>query len=98
MRMLFSNAVQHVGRNVTVRRGVKWSLQFAAEIEGYGELPITSKVLRFIDLGPEDIADEHDPACRTYEGLLEVMRRVYPGFDGLELVTVVAYNIDKERA
>ncbi len=53
------------------------------------------KVMSFNDLMsyPRMLLLEHDPACQTYKGLYEVMRRVYDGFLAHELVTLVFYEV-----
>jgi hypothetical protein len=98
--LLFNNAVFHVGRNVTVRRGVKWALENVAWLKlGAKELsiPLQAKVVRFIDIDAGDLLYEHDPGCRYYEGLLREMRSVYDmNFQPTEIVTVVSFNLTKE--
>lgn len=88
--------------NLTVRRGTKWDA--SKDIEGYavgtrkedGSRLIEvreTKVMRFEDIEKEDLTFEHDPRCRTYEGLLEVMREVYSDFDVYEIVTLVYFKL-----
>ena len=80
------------GRNTTVRRGIKWDLTDMANISTIGVVSITTKVVRFSDILPEDVVDNHDPFCREYSGLSTRMKQVYPGFDESEIVTVVEFN------
>lgn len=53
------------------------------------------KVMRFSDLRryAKLLRYEHDPECRTYPGLLRVMKRVYDGFFEDEIVTLVLYEV-----
>jgi hypothetical protein len=55
------------------------------------------KVMSFNDLlsYPKMLLLEHDPDCRTYNGLYKVMRKVYDGFLAHELVTLVFYEVDR---
>lgn len=84
--LLFSNAVFHDGINVTCRNGYKWAdamgeLVKIAETSDdeewrYGHIlgVLTVKLNKI----PEGIlALEHDPSCRTTEGIIKEMRRVY---------------------
>ena len=72
---------------MTVRRGTYWHNRKASNFNIIG-----TKVKRFRDLVPEDIKREHDPSCRTYDGLLTEMKRVYKGFKANENVTVVEFR------
>ena len=53
------------------------------------------KVMVFADcMNYDKMLDlEHDPECRNYRGLFNVMRRVYDGFLQHELVTLVYYEL-----
>lgn len=100
--LLFKNPELKEGTNVTVRRGLKWSLvKIGDELiirETGSSNDITQaivtdvKVLCYLDLTEEDIKDEHDPACTTLEGLWEAMVRAYPSFDKRELVTILSFE------
>lgn len=94
--------------NLTVRKGLKWSdvkVGDTVEVQTTGEEPPIGaevyatiydvKVMTFNDLMnyPRLLKLEHDPECRNYKGLFEVMRRVYDGFLQHELVTLVMYEI-----
>lgn len=96
MDLLFKNEVFNEGRNVTVRRGIKWSLEDEAYIPALDvDVDIRTSVMRFkdIQINTAVIHDEHDPECRDYYGLLEVMQRTYPGFIPDEIVTVVEFFV-----
>jgi hypothetical protein len=94
----FSRPVFHAGRNVTVRRGAKWFREEWAYVDiGEDKEPMLLKIgtdLRpFFLLSPVLLADEHDPSCRTLDGLFSEMQRVYPGFERHEDVTVVSFYL-----
>lgn len=92
--LLFINPVFNIGKNVTVRRGIKWSLESYAYIEGEGKVTITNtQVIRAQDILPEMIKYEHDPKCRKVHGLLSELKDIYPNFDPTEIVTIVEFVI-----
>jgi len=95
--------------NLTVRRGLKWAdLEVGDIVEirktGAEEPPIGAevrakifdvKVMVFHDLKnyPKMLHLGHDPACRYFPGLLDVMRETYDGFLLHEIVTLVFYEL-----
>jgi hypothetical protein len=42
-----------------------------------------------------DIECEHDPACRTLEGLLTAMKRAYPEFNVHDVCTLITYEVER---
>ncbi|WP_269789918.1 hypothetical protein [Stenotrophomonas sp. Iso1] len=93
----FANPQFHTGHNISVRRGDRWHGVVQARIDrGAGRLsaplPLLTELRRFDTLTAADLRDEHDPACRTPEGLLAVMRRLYAGFQRDEMVTLVHFD------
>jgi hypothetical protein len=96
--LLFLNPIHKSGRNLTVRRGIKWSLENEANVQGlsseekFSRQEIETAVVLFRDLRDGDLKNEHDPSCRNYYGLLCAMKRAYPTFDERELVTLVYYE------
>lgn len=99
-QLKFSNPVFHDGENVTVRRGTQWS-------GVSGVIPIDSewsanilftKCLAFKDVNEYDIELEHDDSCKTYNGLLQEMRRLYSGFDEREIITIVHFTPIKNES
>lgn len=92
-QLLFSNPVFHPGRNITCRRGIKWALETDAVIDGVGSVKLTPRVMRFADVTDSDVEFEHDPACRTADGLRRELERVYPGFRTTEIVTLVEFVV-----
>lgn len=93
----FATPLFHTGRNTSVRRGQRWHGAPRACIEyAPGQLSapleLRTELRRFDTLTAADLADEHDPACRTPPGLLAVMQQLYPGFEQDETVTLVHFQ------
>jgi len=100
-RLLFSNPIFHTGINVTVRSGYKWadSLNEIVEVgdtDGLADLRsahilgvLTTKLNKI----PESIlAQEHDPSCRTLDGIITEMKRVYGDIADDAPVTVLFFE------
>ena len=102
----FNKLVFNDGLNLTVRRGAKWDA--LNELDKFGVyivngifdlqhiVDIGTIAMRFCDLRDSDLEYEHDPQCRSVSGLLEEMKRIHPGFDEREIVTLVYFTIDKD--
>jgi len=100
-----------VAVNLTVRKGLKWAdvkigetvivAETGAEIvegqEVFAEI-FDVKVMTFASLVNYGhlLKLEHDPACQTFKGLFETMKKVYDGFLLHELVTLVFYEVLEE--
>lgn len=89
----------HAGRNTSVRRGGRWhGVQVARVQLGHDRhsvpLALQTEQRRFDTLTAHDLRDEHDPRCRTPDGLLAVMQQLYPGFQADETVTLVHFRLD----
>lgn len=100
-QLLFANPIFNDGINLTVRRGDKWfGIKEAAlwDLKGntYGRVNLFTTKQPFTQLygDPKFLKDEHDPACRTYDGLLKGMKEVYEGFDPTEVVTLIWFICD----
>jgi hypothetical protein len=106
--LYFKNPVFKTGRNITCRRGIKWDTLAKENVlvvdtddpireDGVTKVihvvDIETRVFKFSDLRDEDIADEHDPICRTVPGLLKVMQATYDNFDEREIVTLCAFDV-----
>lgn len=99
----FKNAVFNHGVNVTVRRGDKWadlrpgSIVELRAVQGTSQTRLWNVeilrvvIVRFADLQAQDIEHEHDPQCRTLNGLYEELTRIYPGFKRRDVVTVLTF-------
>ncbi len=87
------------GRNTTVRRGRKWHTVAQARLQlGEGSLSppveLQTELKQFSALTQADLRFEHDPSCRTVDGLLLVLKRIYPGFGAEEEVTLCHFDFD----
>jgi len=95
----FQNPIFHDGLNCTVRQGYKWAnLKIGETILLNGERKATIEkisVLRFKDVKVEDIRYEHDPKCRTTNGLFKVLSGIYPDFDIDTVVTIIHFKLIK---
>jgi hypothetical protein len=100
--LFFLNPEINPGKNLTVRRGIKWA-DASGELNVYmtGEsldMPRTrvrvleTKVIPFDSLCNNDLVFEHDSGCRTTEGLEQAMKKAYPGFDTREVVTLLFFE------
>jgi hypothetical protein len=101
----FLNPQYHFGDNVTVRKGYKW-VEKAHEgdvvwIVRTGETnPVAKGIIKEMnshqtikDCHLEDLWLEHDPECRTPNGLVVAMLRAYPDFTLNDPVTVIKFTI-----
>lgn len=60
--------------------------------DSYGTATILeTKVIPFNSLTTDLLEFEHDPSCRTKEGLYKEMCKVYPNFNENEIVTLVYF-------
>ena len=84
--LLFSNPVFHNGVNVTCRNGYKWAdalgeIVNVGDTDGLADLKeahILGVMIMKLDKIPETILSlEHDPNCRTTDGIITEMKRVY---------------------
>lgn len=84
--LLFSNPVFHNGVNVTCRNGYKWSTALGeivkvSDTDNVAEWQyahILGVMTMKLDKIPEAIlALEHDSNCRTTDGIITEMKRVY---------------------
>jgi len=93
----FNNPVFHDGINCTVRRGYKWAnLKIGEEILLNGDRrAIIKKLLicRFNEIEKKDILCEHDPKCRTIDGLFDVLSEIYSGFSNNSVVTIIYFKL-----
>lgn len=97
--LTFVNPQFHRGRNLTVRRGSRWHGVALARLQLPPGVPeptvaLTTQLRLFNTLTAADLRDEHDPSCRTPEGLLQVLQQIYPGFQADETVTLVHFVLD----
>jgi len=93
----FNKPVFHDGTNCTVRYGYKWAdLKIGEEILLNGDKrAIVKKLLicRFKEIKKEDILCEHDPECRTIDGLFDTLSDIYPNFSNNSIVTIIYFKL-----
>ena len=101
MNLKFKNAVFRKGVNLTVRRGVKWSIAegsnvfivdakknrvlFSAEIS-------LVKLVKFEDIISSDLDLHHIKGCQSYPFLKTEMQKIYNYFDPREIVSLVYFE------
>ncbi|QCO67565.2 hypothetical protein E4582_02925 [Luteimonas yindakuii] len=94
----FANATFLPGRNTTVRRGTRWHGVAVARLRlGDGRLSapvgLETELRVFRDIDADALRFEHDPDCRTPQGLLARLRIHYPGFSDDEIVTLCHFHV-----
>ena len=94
----FTNPVFRKGFNLTVRKGTKWHNVEECRVElggGYTKYVnrLETHVMNFNELTDADLVYEHDPSCRTVEGLLKELKRVYPDFAENDEVTLITFYL-----
>jgi hypothetical protein len=103
----FLNPVWELGKvNMTITRGIEWAEKLTAGdkllLNGKGvsanqfgqnteSSVVRTTVVHFNNLPADTIFQYHDPAGRTREGLLALMRKQWPDFKSNEIVTVIAF-------
>ncbi len=106
MKLYFDKPVFHAGINLTIRRGVKWAAKIMEHVLAYDAkdefshrsepifycLVVNQKVMKFEDIPKEDFKLVHDPACQTYDSMLEEMKRIYGDFCEREVVTLLYFK------
>jgi len=104
-KMRFENPVFHRGLNFTVRLGDWEDLEVGEIIELEAPVWCLGMVTHIIKcyLGeiPEFVLEkEHDPDCRTFDGLVTTLKEIYPELQGkageeveTEVVTCVGFQV-----
>ena len=98
----FANPHFLPGRNTSIRRGTRWLGVTQVRIAlGNGQvsapLLLHTRACRFDSLGDDELAFEHDPACRSVAGLLVVMQSLYPGFTASEIITICDFRLSIDK-
>jgi hypothetical protein len=93
-RLLFDNPVFEMGLNYTVRAGSKWASRLKpgdwVEV-GETAAVITEALYTSWEFLPQRVFDfEHDPVCRTKEGLKAKLERIY-GVADIDHVTCIGF-------
>lgn len=99
--LLFANHVFHAGVNLTTRLGSKWLNKvipgdnvLISNLDGseVSQATVVSVLIQtFKDIPLSLLKFEHDPSCRTHEGLLKEMNRVYPECTNDSTVTIILF-------
>lgn len=107
MTMHFISGTFHPGLNITVRRGLEWFQKGLLPGDTFtlcvcprrdDHTPIGTAKVAFVmaatieTIPGELMAYEHEPSCRTKEGLLEAMRKVLGEVRSDEVVTVIGFE------
>ena len=93
---------QHLGRNTTFRSGVRdvkpGDRVYLCQVDGvrFGVgCVLAVHILPFIEVTRDMLAKAHNPACQTFVGLWDELKRVYGQSFGLRsTVTVIDYSAD----
>ncbi|HLC21739.1 MAG TPA: hypothetical protein VJM10_06495 [Candidatus Methylomirabilis sp.] len=108
----FISGTFHPGLNITVRRGLAWSQKGLLPGEtitlcvcphGHDHDVVAQARVAFVmvaqvaDIPDELMAYEHEPLCRTKEGLLAAMSRVLGEVRSDDIVTVIGFEMDLSR-
>lgn len=94
--MTFDRPQFNAGVNVTVRYDKKWSRSGAIYINlggGHTHGPVVpyAREVTFSTLTDLDLINQHDPDCRTVEGLFTVMKKAHAEFTKDDTVVVVSF-------
>lgn len=101
-KIQFKNPIFNPTKNLTCRKGIKWSMFQGSELEvvqtgheehvqGYAKIT-DIKTVPFDSIDDDMLLYEHDPSCRTFYGLLKAMQDVYPNFDPREIITMIFFD------
>lgn len=108
MTLHFLSGTFHPGLNITVRRGLEWlqkgllpgeSITLCVCPRGHDHTVIGRARVAFVmatqiaSIPDELMAYEHEPSCRTKEGLLAAMSRVLGEIRSDETVTVIGFEM-----
>lgn len=100
----FNNPIFNHGNNITIRNGTKWLLEPVAFIylpkqNKYALVELRRISCKFneIKLFKDLLLSEHDPECRTYDGLLKCMQNTYENFTEKNDITIVRFDLDLEK-
>jgi len=103
VELYFNNAVFEPGLNATVRRGNRWTnakgkafvVKETGNKEAIGAARVVSVLkIPFKDVTNFDVENEHDPKCRTIEGLFDELNSVYKDFSVEDNVCIVYFYFD----
>lgn len=108
MTLHFISGTFHAGLNITVRRGPEWSQKGLVpgqtialcvcppgrDHNVIGQARVAFVMTAQIESIPDELmAYEHEPSCRTKEGLLAAMSKVFGEVRADEIVTVIGFEM-----
>jgi hypothetical protein len=108
MTLHFISGTFHSGLNITVRRGLEWfrkglmpgqTITLCVCPPGQdhtvvGQARVAFVMAAQIETIPHELMIyEHEPSCRTKEGLLAAMSRVFGEVRANEIVTVIGFEM-----
>lgn len=100
-KLKFKNPVFEFGLNLTVRKGSKWHGKTGnvrlTDVNGSFKkraIITTTMYGNYSDVTDEIVKYEHDPECRTVEGLTKAMKEAYPDFKETDDITLVFFRVD----
>jgi hypothetical protein len=108
MTLHFISGTFHSGLNITVRRGLEWfrkglipgqTITLCVCPPGQdhtvvGQARVAFVMAALIETIPDELMKyEHEPSCRTKEGLLAAMSRVLGEVWADEIVTVIGFEM-----
>jgi hypothetical protein len=108
MTLHFISGTFHSGLNITVRRGLEWFRKGlmpgqtiilcvcppGQDHTVVGQARVAFVMAAQIETIPDELMIyEHEPSCRTKEGLLAAMSRVFGEVRADEIVTVIGFEM-----
>ena len=93
----FDNPIFHEGINLTCRSGSTWARKLNLEDSLFYEKTYIGSVvgislLKFSQIHESMLHFEHDPKCRTVEGLRSELERIYGPFKPHYYVTLIYFS------
>ncbi len=97
-KLKFANPLFEDGLNLTVRKGdkshgKKGNIRLTDVKGNFKRVALISHTMfgNFSNLNDMLLEHEHDPECRTVDGLFKAMKEVYPGFKRTDDITLVFF-------
>jgi hypothetical protein len=107
LKLKFRNPIfDEINLKLTIRLGVKWLdkegrgayvTDSHGKIEyGYASI-IKTELVRFCDIKAKDLEFQHDPDCRSYNGIWNTMKLIYPDMTERSWVTLVFFYFESVK-
>lgn len=101
MKLKFKNPKFYPGRNITIRRGIKWhecpckkSVLIECESDGAWDTrhtEIKTRVKKFSELTDKDMLSDHELTIAEWMEIVQEMSINYLDFDTDEIITIVEF-------